>query len=204
MTKKTIHMLCALGTAAVLNQAAWSQDLAVNRLLASQCAQCHGTNGHAVGDMDGLSDESLKDLYEDLAGMKGEDRPEDIMDHQALGYTDEQILRIAHYYGSRAGKADEWPESDGESRDDEDEYESDTASSDETEKERKKRLKREAKHQKALAKAERKRQKALEKEERKRRKELAKRERELQKEMRKRETERLKAQREQEEEASRG
>jgi hypothetical protein len=136
--------------------------------------------------------------------MKGEDRPEDIMDHQALGYTDDQILRIAHYYGSRAGKADEWPESPGESHDDENERESDIAPPAETKKERKKRLKQAAKRQKALEKAERKRQKALEKEERKRRKELAKQERERRKAMRKQERESLKAQREQEEEASRG
>ena len=103
-----------------LAQVAMAEDLDVNRLLASQCAQCHGTNGHAVGDMDDLYDESYKDLYEDLMDMVSEDRPEDIMDHQALGYTEDQIRRIAHYYGARAGKADEAPEIKGEHHEDDD------------------------------------------------------------------------------------
>ena len=103
--------LCSLG---VCQTALAEDDPTVNRLLASQCAQCHGTNGYAVGDMDGLFDESYKDLYEDLMSMRGEDRPEDIMDHQALGYTDDQIRRIALYYGMRSGKSDEEPETGGE------------------------------------------------------------------------------------------
>jgi sulfide dehydrogenase cytochrome subunit len=95
-----------------LQGAAVAEDMTVNRLLASQCAQCHGTNGNAVRGIDGLDDESYKDLYEDMMDMRSEDRPEDIMDHQALGYTDEQIRRIALYYGVLSGKADESPEFD--------------------------------------------------------------------------------------------
>lgn len=78
--------------------AAYAQDATVDRLLASQCAQCHGTNGYAVGDIDELAGEEAKDLMEDLRDMQREDRPENIMDHQALGYTAEQIRRIAAYY----------------------------------------------------------------------------------------------------------
>ncbi|MBT8146648.1 MAG: cytochrome C [Gammaproteobacteria bacterium] len=87
-----------------------AEDLTVNRLLASQCAQCHGTDGQSAGGIEGLEDESYKDLYEDLMDMRSEDRAEDIMDHQALGYTDDQIDRIAYYFGLLAGKADEAPE----------------------------------------------------------------------------------------------
>lgn len=87
-------------------QPALADDATVNRLLASQCAQCHGTNGHAVGDFEDLAGEEAKDLYEDLSDMKREDRPENIMDHQALGYTDDQIRRIAAFYATL-------PEEDG-------------------------------------------------------------------------------------------
>jgi cytochrome subunit of sulfide dehydrogenase len=96
--------------ALLLTGAAFADDATVNRLLAAQCAQCHGTNGYALGDMDELAGESAKDLYEDLTDMKGEDRPEDIMDHQALGYTDDQIRRIASYY---AGLPEDEPGSAG-------------------------------------------------------------------------------------------
>ncbi len=77
-----------------------ADDPAVNRLLASQCAQCHGTNGYSRNDFESIAGEEAKDMYEDLTDMKGEDRPENIMDHQALGYTDDQIRRIASYYAT--------------------------------------------------------------------------------------------------------
>jgi sulfide dehydrogenase cytochrome subunit len=109
--KRNIFRTLCLGTLVVsVAPQTQAEDLTVNRLLASQCAQCHGTNGHSVGDIDDLTDESYKDLYEDLMDMRSEDRPEDIMDHQALGYTDDQVRRIALYFGTLSGKADEAPE----------------------------------------------------------------------------------------------
>jgi len=77
-----------------------ADDPAVNRLLASQCAQCHGTNGYSQNGIEGIAGEEAKDMYEDLTDMKGEDKPENIMDHQALGYTDDQIRRIASYFST--------------------------------------------------------------------------------------------------------
>ena len=125
MRRITLKAICLgfLGVGAT--QVAVAEDPSVNRLLASQCAQCHGTNGYAVGDMDGLSDESYKDLYEDLMDMRSEDRPEDIMDHQALGYTDDQVRRIALYFGTRSGKVDETPEFNSGGLREEDEEEKD-------------------------------------------------------------------------------
>jgi sulfide dehydrogenase cytochrome subunit len=97
-------------------------DPAVNRLLASQCAQCHGTNGYSSSEFDSIAGEDAKDMYEDLTDMKEEDGPENIMDHQALGYSDEQIRRIAAYYAGL-------PEDDGnpEYGDSEDQYEQEDA-----------------------------------------------------------------------------
>lgn len=82
----------------VIPASAQTDDPAVNRLLAAQCAQCHGTDGYARAGYEDLAGEEAKDLFEDLMDMKGEDKPENIMDHQALGYTDDQIRRIASYY----------------------------------------------------------------------------------------------------------
>lgn len=79
---------------------AFAEDVEVNRLLASQCAQCHGTNGYSSNGIEGIAGEEAKDMFEDLADMKGEDAPENIMDHQALGYSNDQIRRIAKYYAS--------------------------------------------------------------------------------------------------------
>ena len=82
----------------VVSTSVAADDLRVNRLLASQCAQCHGTEGAAVGDMDGLAGD--QDILEDLLDMVGEDHIEDIMEHQAHGYTADQMRRIAAYFAS--------------------------------------------------------------------------------------------------------
>ena len=59
------------------------------RLLASQCAQCHGTNGAGPGfDM----------KYRRIEG---------IMDRQARGYTDEQLRLISDYLSTLPGNGDD-------------------------------------------------------------------------------------------------
>ncbi|MGK2953520.1 MAG: c-type cytochrome [Thiobacillus sp.] len=72
------------------------------RLLASQCAQCHGTNGAGPG----FEQIAGKDIFNDLMDMKY--RPiEGIMDRQARGYTDEQLRLIADYLSTQPGTGDD-------------------------------------------------------------------------------------------------
>jgi cytochrome c553 len=139
--------LCSLA----IFPAAAADDPTVNRMLAAQCAQCHGTEGQAVGDMDGLADEGFKDLYEDMMDMRSEDRPGDIMDHQALGYTEDQIRRIATYYASVSGKDGESNEGD-EEQEYEEEYEEENSEQKKKEKEREKEKKKKEKELKKKAK----------------------------------------------------
>lgn len=98
-----------------LSAAAQAEDPTIDRLLASHCAQCHGTDGQAVGDIDGLAGESFRDLRDKLQDMLFEDSAEDIMEHQAQGYTAEQLRRIAQYYASL-------PRGDGDDDGDDDEH----------------------------------------------------------------------------------
>jgi sulfide dehydrogenase cytochrome subunit len=66
------------------------------QLLASQCAQCHGTNGQAVSGFESIRGKSAEDMFKTLVEMKN--RPvESIMDRQARGYTDAQLRLIAEY-----------------------------------------------------------------------------------------------------------
>ena len=87
-----------LGSASVL-----AADTGIDRLLAAQCAQCHGTEGRAVGDMDGLAGEELQDLYDHLLDFKRKD-DHDVMHFQIQGYTEEQLYRIASYYAGLPGE----------------------------------------------------------------------------------------------------
>lgn len=70
------------------------------QLLAAQCAQCHGTNGAGPG-FDDIDGESAGELFHELLEMKNR-RVESIMDKQARGYTDQQLLDIANYLAGQA------------------------------------------------------------------------------------------------------
>ncbi len=67
------------------------------RLLASQCAQCHGTTGNSLGDFDSIANENFGELLNELLEMKRDDDNE-VMHKQIKGYTDDQIYLIADYY----------------------------------------------------------------------------------------------------------
>lgn len=90
----------AMLLAASLPLSAYADDPTINRMLAGQCSQCHGTNGYAVGDIDSLAGESVGEIRDELREMKADRTPDDMMDHQALGYTDDQIRRIAEYFAA--------------------------------------------------------------------------------------------------------
>lgn len=65
------------------------------RLLASNCFQCHGTDGR--GGFEKLAGMSASELIGELREMRQESPPE-MMDAHAHGYTDEQIRLIADYF----------------------------------------------------------------------------------------------------------
>jgi len=66
------------------------------RLLASQCFQCHGTNGKAVSGFESIVGQGANDMYQKLLEMS--QRPaEGIMDLQARAYTPAQLRLIANY-----------------------------------------------------------------------------------------------------------
>ena len=80
------------------------------RLLASQCAQCHGTNGQAVAGMEKLAGESESEIYGELIKMKASIKPDEIMHRQAAGYSDVTILEKGcdnfwHATGTKGGQS---------------------------------------------------------------------------------------------------
>lgn len=89
----SVGVLAPLGTQA-------ADDPTINRLLASQCSQCHGANGHALGDIDSIAGESRSELTEEMTEplYEGDTQDLGLMEHQALGYTQDQIRRIADHY----------------------------------------------------------------------------------------------------------
>jgi len=84
--------------AALLATAAGAQTAAppAGRLLASNCFQCHGTNGSGPG-FDNIAGKSVDEIYKELREMRSENPGNDIMKAHARGYTDEQLRQISAY-----------------------------------------------------------------------------------------------------------
>lgn len=72
------------------------------RLLASNCFQCHGTNGRSSGGFDTLAGESISEIVGELREMQTKaEEDKGIMRVHALGYTDAQIQALAAYFASQ-------------------------------------------------------------------------------------------------------
>lgn len=81
--------------------AAQAQDARLGRNLAATCANCHGTNGHARGDMKPLAGVSADKIVAMLADFKSGNQPATIMHQISKGYTDEQIKLIAAFFAAQ-------------------------------------------------------------------------------------------------------
>jgi len=85
--------------------------LTQGRLLASQCAQCHGTNGYSTNSWDSLAGESAAEIIEEMREIKaGEEDP--IMQAQAHGYTDAEIEALAAWFSTQPSAGDSEEEDD--------------------------------------------------------------------------------------------
>jgi cytochrome c553 len=94
--------LMLLGALAAAGPASAIDPPPPGRLLASHCAQCHGTDGRAVR----FKSLAGKDnIYNELRQMQFSDKNK-IMHLQARGYTDEQARLIGDYYASIPEHAD--------------------------------------------------------------------------------------------------
>lgn len=72
-----------------------SYSVASGRLLVSQCAQCHGTNGHSVTEWDSIAGEG-NELADEMSDEGG------IMRAQAHGYTSTEIQQMAAWLGGES------------------------------------------------------------------------------------------------------
>ena len=83
---------------------AMAQDADLARNLAATCANCHGTNGHARGDMKPLAGVSADKIIAAVADYKSGNQPATIMHQIAKGYTDEQIKLMANWFATQPAK----------------------------------------------------------------------------------------------------
>lgn len=97
------HILIATALAAcVATAAAAAPDVRAGRLLASNCTQCHATNGQPRnGGIESLAGKSYSSLKKDMLELAkkplGSDAEEEIMIIHAQAYTAAEIDAIAYF-----------------------------------------------------------------------------------------------------------
>jgi cytochrome c553 len=98
------HVLSRTAAAVLLLGAtglAQAQDALLARNLAATCANCHGTNGQARGEMKPLAGLTAEKIIAMLNDYRNGNQPATIMHQIAKGYTDAQIKLIAEYYAAQ-------------------------------------------------------------------------------------------------------
>ena len=70
------------------------------RLLASNCFQCHGTDGKK--GFEELAGKSSSSIYEEMKEMQRKAADSNIMNAHARGYSDNEIWLIADYFSKVA------------------------------------------------------------------------------------------------------
>ena len=102
-----MRLFVATGTAALAllmpTGAAQAQDLQA-RSLAATCANCHGTDGNALGAMKPLAGMQADRLLAILVDYKSGALPATVMHQIAKGYSDEQLRLIAGYFQSQRAR----------------------------------------------------------------------------------------------------
>jgi cytochrome c553 len=91
----------------LLCQAApWSlaQDALLARNLAATCFNCHGTDGHAVGEMSPLAGLPSEKMLTQMADYRSGALPATVMHQIARGYTDAQLRLIAEYFAAQPAR----------------------------------------------------------------------------------------------------
>lgn len=81
--------------------AARAQDATLARSLAATCANCHGTDGRARGDMKPLAGVPAEKILAQLADFRSGAQSGTIMHQIVKGYTDEQLRLVAAYFAAQ-------------------------------------------------------------------------------------------------------
>lgn len=99
---RLLPTIAALGLLAA-SASTYAADPYFARNLAATCANCHGTNGHAVQGtgLDTLAGIPQELTLQKLVAFKSGEKPASIMHQIAKGYSDEQLKLIASYFAAQ-------------------------------------------------------------------------------------------------------
>ncbi len=103
MLSRHTLMLATIGAAALAAQSSALAQAAVSppgRLLASNCFQCHGTNGKGPG-FEKLAGKSADKLFKEMKEFQSGEEGEGIMARHALGFTDAQLRELTRWLAAQ-------------------------------------------------------------------------------------------------------
>lgn len=79
----------------------WSQEVSKARLLAANCANCHGTDGRAEAGMPVLAGLSKPYIIQQMQDFKSGKRVATVMHQLSKGYTDAEIDALAGWFAAQ-------------------------------------------------------------------------------------------------------
>lgn len=93
-------ILAAAALAASSVATAQSEPSPPGRLLASNCFQCHGTNGKGTG-FERLTGKSADKLFKEMKEQQSGKEGEGIMSRHAHGYSDAQLRELTRWLAAQ-------------------------------------------------------------------------------------------------------
>jgi len=75
-----------------------AESAIAGRVLASNCANCHGMDGRSAGGMPMLAGYPRDAMVATMQAFRSGQRPATIMHQLAKGYTDDQIALVAEHF----------------------------------------------------------------------------------------------------------
>ena len=103
---RSISVVLAAAVAAMGAACANAQgsDPNLGRSLAATCANCHGTSGISVGEVESLAGKPRDEIVRKMQEFKSGAKPATIMNQLAKGYTDGQIELVAAWFATQKAK----------------------------------------------------------------------------------------------------
>ncbi len=98
--RQKLHALSATFLLCAASLSAVAQTTPAGRLLASNCFQCHGTNGKGPG-FDTLAGKSANEIYKDMVEFRSGKEGNGLMAKHSMGYTDAQLRQIAQWLSTQ-------------------------------------------------------------------------------------------------------
>lgn len=86
--------VCLLGPGA-----AHAQEISRGSIIATTCYTCHGSKGVSPGAMPSINDIGPDRMARTLKEFRDGTRASTVMGRHATGYTDEEIVEVAQYFG---------------------------------------------------------------------------------------------------------